>query len=514
MSQSTQSQPAGLTGRVSATPATLLHEEVLAPQFRYEVEHLLPHYVRAEKALLIGYRGMRVLNADEVRTLSAALAAIGGGDLTADPAANLSDVAFALEVTVARRTLVPRWHVDRSRNDLQACVQLMFGRERMLSASRWLVAAVDAAHRLAARHLDDVMPGFTHLQTAQVVTPGFYVSALSAHLLRTLERLLAVYDRLNLCPLGSGAMSGQELPWDRAELARLLGFAGVQPHALVGVASRDWLLDLAAECSTFGVGLSRFLTDLMAWSGSEYGFISLPDELAGISSAMPQKKNYPVLERIRSRTAHLSAWYADVAAAQRNTPFSNTVEVSKEGSRGLVASMDCVESICRLLAAVLGALTFETRRLRERCGREYLGGFSLANRLTLTEGVPWRAAQVIAGRYILAALATDRGPGDPDPPLLERLASEAGYQLRNAATALDQVFDPDAELLRRTSAGSACPGSVAEMLAEQSKSAAVLAQAWRRHADLVESVDTALDELIGPSQDTPGEETSSCVLSQ
>jgi len=488
---------ASLTGRVSRPPAALLHDEILAPQFRYEVERFLPHYIHIEKALLVGYQRMGVLDAQEVRSVSAALSAIAAEGLAADPAQNLSDIALGIEVTVGRTTNVPRWHVDRSRNDLQACAQLMFGRERLLATAGHLLTAAQAAHRLAERHLDDVMPGFTHLQAAQVLTPGFYISALAAHLLRTLDRLLAVYDRLDRCPLGSGAMSGQELPWNRAELADLLAFTGPEPHALVAVASRDWLLDLAGECSTFGVGLSRFVTDLMTWAGSEYGFVELPDELAGISSAMPQKKNYPVLERIRGRTGHLFAWYADVVAAQRNTPFSNTVEVSKEGSRDLSSGLDCVDSVCRLLAAVLDAMTFRTELLRERCEREYLGGFSLANRLTLTEGVPWRAAQVVAGRYVLAALAADRPPGDPDPALLEQLSRAAGHPLADAGAVLDSVFDPEADLLRKLSAGSARPDSVATMLAGQAESAAALAEAWQHRRERVAAVDSVLDELTG-----------------
>jgi argininosuccinate lyase len=486
-----------LTGRVSRPPAALLHDEILAPQFRYEAEQFLPHYIHIEKALLIGYQRMGVLDAEEVRSVSLALSAIAQEGISADPAENLSDIALGIEVRVSRATSVPMWHVDRSRNDLQACAQRMFGRERLLATAGHLLAAADAAHRLAERHLDDVMPGFTHLQAAQVLTPGFYMTALAAHLLRTLDRLLAVYDRLDRCPLGSGAMSGQELPWDRSELADLLAFAGTEPHALVAVASRDWLLDLAAECSTFGVGLSRFLTDLMTWTGSEYGFAELPDELAGISSAMPQKKNYPVLERIRGRTGHLFAWYADVVATQRNTPFSNTVEVSKEGSRDLSSGLDCVDSVCRLLAAVLDTMTFRSELLRKRCEQEYLGAFSLANRLTLTEGVPWRSAQVVAGRYVLACIAAARPPGDADAALLERLSGAAGHPLADAGAVLDSVFDPDADLLRKLSAGSARPDRVATMLTGQAESAAALAQAWQHRRERVASLGAVLDDLTG-----------------
>src|SRR5262249_40879932 len=152
-----------------------------------------------------------------------------------------------------------------------------------------------AAGVLAGRHLDTPMPGYTHLQAAQVISPGFYLSALGAETLRILHRLTLTYAEVDRCPLGAGAMAGQELAWSRDRMAELLGFAGPTPHALVAVASRGWALSVAGDLSGYGVTLGRFATDLMAWGSSGYGFIDLPDELSGISSAMPQKKNFPFL---------------------------------------------------------------------------------------------------------------------------------------------------------------------------------------------------------------------------
>ncbi|MEY9887140.1 argininosuccinate lyase [Catenulispora sp. MAP5-51] len=489
-----RSDPAPVTGRVSSPPARLLHEEVLEPQFRYEVRRLLPHYVRVEKALLVAYERMRVLSAPECDQLARALTE-AAGSITADPAENFSDIALSLEIETHRRAPVPRWHVDRSRNDLQACAQLMYGRERLLASAEAVAGTAAAARDLARRHLRDVMPGFTHLQAAQVVTPGFYISALSSHLLQGLEGLLSVYDALDRCPLAAGAMSGQELPWPRDLLATLLGFAVPEPHALVAVASRDWVLALAAQCSTLGVGLSRFVTDLMAWAGSGHAFLELPDELAGISSAMPQKKNYPVLERIRGRSGHLAGWYADVVAAQRNTPFSNTVEVSKEGSRGLTQALDDLDSLCRLLTAVLDAAVFRTDRMRELCEREFLGGFSLANRLALEEGIPWRTAQVVAGRYITAALEAGRQPMDTDPAALARIGHEAGHPISDPIAVLEGVFDPVADLLRKLTPGSAHPDAVQAMLDEQDAMAASLEKAWEFRRVTVEAALSALDAM-------------------
>jgi argininosuccinate lyase len=485
-----------LTGRIADSPSALLRDEVLDPQFRQDSANQFRWLVCVEKALLAEYRRMEVIDEAGTLGIAAALTEVERTGVRADPDANMSDLALAIERGVLGHIDLPVWHVDRSRNDLQATAQLLAGRVRVLRAITQLLNCARAAHRLAGRHTEDVFPGYTHLQAAQVITPGFFVGALTEHLLHSVRRLLSTYDGLNRCPLGAGALAGQELAWDRDRLSRLLGFDGPVRHALVAVASRSWLLELAAECSVFAVGTSRWLTDLMTFCGSEHGLADLPDELAGISSAMPQKKNYPILERIRGRTAHLSAWYVDVAMGQRNTPLSNTVEVSKESAAQLDPAMDSLRSGLRLLTAVLENLEFRTGHARDRCADEYLGGFSLANTLTLQAHVPWRNAQVIAGRYIVAAIAMGLRAGTPDGALLRRIADGQGYRIPDPEPILRAAFDPVAELDRRRTPGSAHPASVRALLAHQQEELARLDDECAARRDTLDGVPAAVDAAL------------------
>ncbi|MFE9799226.1 argininosuccinate lyase [Streptomyces goshikiensis] len=488
-----------LTGRISQPPATLLHDEVLAPQFAYDSRHMLGHYLHLEKALLLESQRLGVLTAAQTRAIASALDRIAATGLVADPAVNLSDLSFAIEVSVARLLdePVPVWRVDRSRNDFQACAQLSLGRAQTVQTATEILRCTTAVHDLASRHVDDVMPGYTHLQAAQVISPAFYLGALTEHLLDTADRLLAGYDRSDACPLGAGAMAGQLLPWDRARLARLLGYRSAAPHALASVASRGWLLELAGECSTFGVGMSRFLTDLMAWAGGEHGFVELPDELAAISSAMPQKKNYPILERLRGKSTHALSWYVDVATTQRATPFSNTVEVSKEGSAQLVQQMDGLRSMLRLATVVFDNLVFRVDRLRERCEQEYLGAFSLAAELTLNDGLPWREAQVVTGQYVLAAQRDGRPSSDGDPELLRALAASHGYRADHTAEALDSVLRPQDELARRATSGSAAPAETTALLHRQAVRLKDLTEQWDQRREAPERAARHVDRLLG-----------------
>lgn len=277
-------------------------------------------------------------------------------------------------------------------------------------------------------------------------------------------------------------MSGQELAWDRGRLAALLGFTRVQPLALTSVAYRGWVLEITAEFSVFAVALSRFTTDLMAWGSSAYGYLDLPDELSGISSAMPQKKNFPVLERIRGKSAHLSSAHMDAVLGQRNTPFSNSVEVSKEAGSQLSFAFETFESVLRLSTAVLEHVRFDTKRMSEACEREFLGGFALANALTLREGVPWRRAQVISGRYIVAAMEAGLAPARTDAGLLKRTAAELGFELTAPESVLAGTFDVRHALNAPRSEGSARPEAVKAVLRAQDEELERLGEEWAARA--------------------------------
>ncbi|MFI6809947.1 argininosuccinate lyase [Streptomyces luteogriseus] len=491
----------GLTGRIAAGPDALLRAEVLEPQLRFEIDALLPSYVELEKVLLLEYRRLGLLDGAQVGAIADLLDRVTPEAVAREAEESMSDIAFTLERHVAGRltAVPPAWHVDRSRNDLQATAQLMYGRTRLLRCAEELIAFGRTALRTARRGTHLVMPGYTHLQPAQVISPGFYFAALCDHVLHTLERLESVYRTADASPMGAGAMAGQELPWDRARMAALLGFTEVRTHALRAVAQRDWALEACAEFSLLGVTLSRFVTDLMTWGSAGYGFVDLPDHWSGISSAMPQKKNFPVLERIRARTAHLGAAYTAIATGQRSTPYSNSVEISKEAGAGVPAAFDTVGSVLRLFGAVLENLRFREDRMREACESEYLGGFTLANLLTLRAGVPWRTAQVVAGRYIVLAVERGLSPTEPDGALLDAVLAAEGHTAEDAADLLAESMSVPGALTAKRSDGSAHPNAVQSLLAAQETAFDALEKSWHGRRAGVEAAAADVDRLLaGP----------------
>lgn len=494
-----------VTGRIDGGVSAIWHEEVLAPQFAYEAEHLLHHYVSIERVLLLEYVRLGLVDVAGAAMLAARLADVTSASVRADPDENMSDISLALERHVASGPVPPftAWHVDRSRNDQQACAQLMAAREQVRTLAAELTGFGRAVGRLADAYADLPMPGYTHSQGAQVITPGFYLAALAEETLATVTRLLATYDQIDASPLGSGSMAGQELDWDRERMAVLLGFSRAQPHALVSVASRSWALAVSGDLAVFAVALSRFVTDLMAWGGSAHGFLDLPDELAGISAAMPQKRNFPVLERIRGRACTVSGGAAQLAAAQSSTPYTNTVEVSKEAGKHLRTQIEALHSALRLARAVVDGASFHADRTLEACEQEFLGGFSLANHLTLQNAIPWRQAQIIAGRYVKAAVQKGLTPAAGDGALLAAIAAETGYQVLDPDAALTASFDVTAGLRAKRSAGSTHPDAVRELLAAQEQEFRRLTEEWEARQAAVTIAGERVDYLLDRGRTTP-----------
>ncbi|AIC93104.1 argininosuccinate lyase [Shouchella lehensis] len=458
-----------LSGRIDEAPSFILNEEILEPQFKYEIENLLPSYIKIEQAMLLEYIRMGYISKASGSEIASKLQSINKKTIHADLEGNFSDIAFAIEKQVERTISIPApsWHVDRSRNDFQACAQIMFARDQWLESIEGLICLIRSSTKLAKKYIHTPMPGFTHYQSAQIITPGFYISAINSELLQIVKRWLDAYDEINKCPLGAGGMAGVELNWNQSELAKLLGFSAISNNALCSIASRGWALNISAELSTFSVLISRFVTDLISWGSSEYNFIDLPDNLSGISSAMPQKKNFPILERLRGRSAHLSTYYVGIVLGQRNTPYTNLVETSKEAGSNIFPMFKTVKSLIRLLITVVEKLSFNEDRMFSICQRDFFGGFTLSNLLTVEFSIPFRKAQVIVGNYIKVLSKKGIDPIIGDAQLLTSLCEKEGFVVMGSQDLINLSFDVKESLFRKSSIGSTNPIRIMELLKTQ-----------------------------------------------
>lgn len=498
MTDRSKAGTSGLTGRIQAQPSELLSQEVLNPQLNYELQHYLHWYVFVEKALVVEYERMGCLDRPTSARIAGLLNELSPERLSASASATMSDIAFGIERYVIERLdgMGSHWHLDRSRNDFQACAQLMFARHQLYDLAAVLHTFVEALHRVAERTTDIPMPGYTHYQAAQVISPAFYLTALVEGALTTSHRLLSTYDDINLCPLGAGAMAGQELRWNRQHLADLLGFTRPQPHALVAVASRDWVLRIAGELSVFSLTLSRFATDLMTWGSSEYGYIDLPDELTGISSAMPQKRNFTIFERIRGKTAHITSLYLDFCLGQRNTPFTNLVEVSKEASTHFYTMITTFHSALRLFTLAVDHLQFHEQRMEEVCTQGNLWASRVANWLTIQHNIPHRTAQAIVGKYIATAVQRTDLAGPIDIALFRQAAEHYGYAPNLNTEQLEQLVNVRHCLESKQSAGSTHPQAVSTLIETQQAQLLQNKQQWQLRRTYVDNCYQHLEAAV------------------
>ncbi len=488
-----------LSGRIKELPDEAAGELILRPQFEYELDHLLPFYLILEIASVEEAQRLGLLSSEQAEMLLAALRAIRAEDVRHHMRSSMMDLSFALEQAVAARLPreIPAWHADKSRNDFQASAQRMFARQKVLESAEALLRVSRALTDLSERTTDLPMLAYTHYQAAQIISPGFYLASMNEAVLGTVQRLLFTYDDINKSPLGAGAIAGLEWSWDRQRMARRSGFSGPVPSALSSVADRDWALKVSFEFALFGNALSRFCTDFLHWGSSAYHFINLPDALVSISSAMPQKKNFTIFERLRGETAHLIAFHFDFFLGQRNTPYTNLVETSKEAGRYLILIFQHMERITVLLTLVLEHLEFLAEDMRRACEQEFHAGFALANLLTLQDQIPYRTAQVIAGSSISNAINRHLTPAQLPVTELEAEARKRGYSTNISQEQLEQLFDVEAALRSKRSDGSTHPEQVRQMLAAQKRRRDRLSACWQRRRERVEA---ALRRLRSSSQ--------------
>lgn len=487
--------PNQITGRIRKPPHDLYTNTVLYTQFKFELDNYLCHYLAIEKALLQMYEQMDILSDSETKAIAKIINDLDKDKLYASSKESFTDIAFSIE-KVTRENLdkdIPYWHLDRSRNDFQACAQLMYGREMWIGLIKDMLNLSHTILEKTQEYPTSVMPGYTHYQSAQVITVSFYLTAINDHILETIRKMLSTLDFINeRCPLGSGPMAGQELQIDCNLMAKNLGFQNYVGHALVGVSSRDWLLSIGETMSFFANNMSRFLTDLLNWGSSEYQFIYFPDDLSGISSSMPQKRNYPILERARGKTSHLINYYIGFLIGQRNTPYSNLVEVSKESSKDLSTLFEESSKLVNLLILIFENICFLSDNMKERCDKEFIGGFSLANELTMKNSIPFRQSQIIAGEFITESINQNVKPVNVSLGLLNNICNKYGFCNFLTEDKLKDLFNSNKELKRKKSEGSSNPNFVQKIVTSQSELITKLNANFSKKA---ESINSALNIL-------------------
>jgi len=297
-------------------------------------------------------------------------------------------------------------HTARSRNDQIALDLKLYLREIIREMNGCIFKFQKAIVDKARTHIDIIIPGYTHLQPAQPVLFSHYLLAYREMLERDRERFLDSLKRVNIMPLGSGAIAGTSFPVDREYVAELLGFSRVTQNSMDAVSDRDFVIEFLADCAILGMHLSRLSEDLILWSSREFGFIELPDEFCTGSSMMPQKKNPDVPELIRGKSGRLYGNLFSLLTTMKGLPLTYNRDM-QEDKEALFDSIDTLISILGIYPAVISGMIVRKDVTAEAAARGYMWATDVADYL-VKKGIPFRTAHEITGKMVAYCIENNK----------------------------------------------------------------------------------------------------------
>ena len=461
-----KTSPVSRSGRFADGPAAAVAQFTESISFdrrlwRHDIAGSMAHATMLCEAGLLTLRESRAI----IQGLAAIGNDIGAGKFRWQP--ELEDVHMNIEAALTRR--VPagaKLHTGRSRNDQVALDMRLWLREETIGLSKEIRALQRALVEMGERYRDVIIPGYTHLQRAQPVYLAHHLLAYVEMLARDDQRLQESMSRLNVCPLGSGAIAGSTLPLKRELVANLLGFvdargrAQLTQNSMDAVSDRDFAVEFCAVAALLAVHLSRLAEDLVLWSSSEFSFIKISDAYTTGSSLMPQKKNPDVAELMRGKSGRVIGNLVALLTLLKGLPMTYNRDLQEDKER-LFDSADTVRATVRICAAVLQNTNVNRKACLAAAQDPTLLATDLADYL-VRRGLPFRQAHHAVGALVAMAERLRK-------PLNQlTLAELRSAEKKFGADAL-KVFDLKQALTQRKMTGAPGTREVEKQLARWKK---------------------------------------------
>ena len=301
-------------------------------------------------------------------------------------------------------------HTGRSRNDQVALDMRLYVRGEVQHTDHLLRELLKVLQRIMEENIDTFMPGFTHLQKAQPVTLAHHVGAYFEMFRRDRSRLKDIYERMNYCPLGAGALAGTTYPLDREYTAQLLGFAGPTRNSMDSVSDRDYVIEYLSALATVMMHLSRFSEEIIIWNSNEYRFVELDDAYSTGSSIMPQKKNPDIAELVRGKTGRVYGALMGFLTTMKGLPLAYNKDM-QEDKEGVFDAIDTTEMCLTLFTGMVDTITFNKEVMEASAKNGFTNATDVADNL-LNHGIPFRDAHGISGRLVLKCIAENKALDD------------------------------------------------------------------------------------------------------
>lgn len=347
-----------------------------------------------------------ILTAEEteaiIRTLKDILSEVENGTLEISD--EYEDIHSFVEANLIDRLgdTGKKLHTGRSRNDQVALDMRLYTRKQIKETDLELKELLETILKIMKENTETIMPGFTHLQKAQPITLAHHMGAYFEMFKRDRLRLHDIYERMNYCPLGSGALAGTTYPLDREYTAELLDFYGPTLNSMDGVSDRDYLIEFLSALSTIMMHLSRFSEEVIIWNSNEYQFVEIDDAYSTGSSIMPQKKNPDIAELVRGKTGRVYGALMSLLTTMKGIPLAYNKDMQEDKELSFDA-MDTAKGCIALFNGMLATMKFNKDRMRKSANNGFTNATDAADYL-VKHGVPFRDAHGIVGRIVLYCL--------------------------------------------------------------------------------------------------------------
>ena len=306
-------------------------------------------------------------------------------------------------------------HTGRSRNDQVALDMRLYTRDELLHTDDLLKELLETILKIMEANTETIMPGFTHLQKAQPITLAHHMGAYFEMFKRDRLRLHDIYERMNYCPLGSGALAGTTYPLDREYTAELLGFYGPTLNSMDGVSDRDYLIEFLSACATIMMHLSRFSEEIIIWNSNEYQFVEIDDAYSTGSSIMPQKKNPDIAELVRGKTGRVYGALMSLLTTMKGIPLAYNKDMQEDKELSFDA-MDTVKGCIAFFTGMIATMKLNKGKMRLSANNGFTNATDAADYL-VKHGIPFRDAHGIIGKIVLYCI--ERGIAIDDMSLDE-----------------------------------------------------------------------------------------------
>ncbi|MCQ2425992.1 MAG: argininosuccinate lyase [Lachnospiraceae bacterium] len=408
-------------------------------------------------AAMLGKQGIITPEEADVLTdgLKGILSDLKSGALAIDMKAEDIHSFVEAELTARVGDTGKKLHTARSRNDQVALDLRLYLRDETDAITEKVTALIASVTEKAEEYKEAIMPGYTHLQRAQPVVFGHILCAYAMMLTRDLGRLADARKRLNISPIGSAALAGTTYPTDRRFEASLMDFDGICLNSLDGVSDRDFVIELLSALSLIMVHLSRFSEEIILWSSSEFGFITLSDAFTTGSSIMPQKKNPDMAELVRGKTGRVYGDLVALLTVMKGIPLAYNKDM-QEDKESVFDACDTVKKCLDVFAPMIAGMTAHPERMRKAAQTGFINATDLADYL-VGKGLPFRTAYKISGQIVAFCQKND---------LVLETMTLADYRSFSDLFGEDvfDAIDLDACVRRRVSEGGTSVSSVEKQI--------------------------------------------------